>query len=75
MIAGDFRAQFDTTTPPSDHIPLGGVVRFRDSEVQNETALSRVVFSDTGEPPAGQAMYPVTYFPCHCLGLALPFSK
>jgi hypothetical protein len=74
MIAGDFRAQFDTTTPPSDHIPLGGVVRFRDSEVQNETALSRAVFSDTGEPPAGQAT-PLPIFPAIAWVSIWPFSK
>jgi len=62
MIAGDFRAQFVTTTPPGDHIPLGGVVRFRDSEVQNETASSRVVFSDTGEPLAEKPCTPLPIF-------------
>src|SRR5438270_3634343 len=73
---GDFRAQFDTQSRLSDHIPVGGVVRFRDGEVQNETALSRAVFSDTGEPRR-QAMYLVTYFPRHCHGLAsgLPVSS
>ena len=51
-------------------------MRFRDGEVQNETALSRAVFSDTGEPRR-QAMYLVTYFPRHCHGLAsgLPVSS
>jgi hypothetical protein len=56
-------AQFVTTTPPSDHIPLGGVVRFRDSEVQNETASCRVVFSETGEPRPEKPFTPLPILP------------